>query len=150
MFIAFRLLKLAIKLVLLLALAFVAFVAWGNFWPAPGHVPTVRCPRHDGFHCVRVSGRVLYATRFGRGRRAHVIIMSRSSVTLPGITSLELPALRHKPRGLGLGDWIETAGQRTKGSHGEDDIHVWAFTSGSETISCADPSVAALCHRRMP
>jgi hypothetical protein len=148
MFVAWRLARLAIKLALLLALAVVALVAWGNFWPAPSHMPVVPCPKHAGFRCVRVSGRVLYSTRFGRDRRAHAIIMSRSSVTLPGVTSLELPALSRKPRGFGLGDWIEATGQRTKGSHGEDDIHVWAFTNGSETITCADPGVAAYCHRR--
>jgi hypothetical protein len=146
-FFLWRPLKLLLKLVLVFLVGFVALVAWGNFWPAPHRLPTVPCPQHDGFRCVRVSGRVLYSTWFGRGRRAHAIIMSRSSVTLPGITSLELPALARQPRGFGLGDWIAATGQRAKGSHGESDIHVWAFTNGSETISCADPGVAADCHR---
>jgi hypothetical protein len=69
-------------------------------------------------------------------------------VTLPGITSLEFPRVRSEPKGLGIGDWIAVSGQRAKGSHGESDIHVWAFTNGSETISCADPGVTADCHPR--
>jgi hypothetical protein len=147
-FIAFRLLKLAVKVALLLALTFVAFVAWGNFWPAPSHTPRTPCPpRQDGFRCVRVSGRVFFHTGFGPGRRAHVVLLSRSSVTLPGITSLEFPRLRSEPKGLGIGDWVAVAGQRVVGSHGEDDVHVWSFATNAISVRCADPVVAATCEQ---
>ena len=147
MFLLWRLAKLAVKLALLLALAFVAFVAWGNFWPAPSHAPLIDCPAHSYDPCHEISGRVLYHTSFGPGRRAHVVLMSRSSITLPGITSLEFPHLRHTPAGLGVGDWISVTGQRKKGSHGEEDFHVRAFATAKVAMRCGDPVERYPCRR---
>jgi hypothetical protein len=144
-FIAFRLLKLAIKLALLLALAFVALVAWGNFWPAPGHAPRIDCPPHLSDPCHVVSGRVLYHTAFGINHRAHVVLMSRSSVTLPGITSLELPRLRHQPPGFGFGDWVTVFGKRSRGAHGERDFHVRGFATAKVAMRCGEPFVRFPC-----
>lgn len=146
-FIAFRLLKVALKLGLLLALAFVALVAWGNFWPAPRHAPRINCPPHLFDPCRVVSGRVLYHTAFGINHRAHVVLMSRSSVTLPGITSIELPRLRKQPPGLGFGDWITVFGKGARGSHGERDFHVRGFATAEVAMRCGSPDVRFPCKR---
>ena len=138
MFLLLRLIKPLAKLALLLALAFVAFVAWGNFWPAPSHAPRIDCLSGLGVPCRTVSGRVLYHTAFGPDRRAHVVLMSRSSLTLPGITSLEFPRMRSQPGGLGIGDWISVTGQRTVGSHGEHDLHVRSFATSKIAMRCGD------------
>ncbi len=147
MFIALRLLKLAIKLLVLLALAFVAFVAWGNFWPAPSHAPAINCPPHLADPCHVVSGRVLYHTAFGVNHRAHVVLMSRSSVTLPGITSIELPRLRSEPPGFGIGDWITVFGKRARGGHGERDFHVRGFATMKVAMRCGTPDERFPCKR---
>lgn len=148
MFLLWRLAKLVLKLALALALAFVAFVAWGNFWPAPSHAPSAPCPpRTDGFACVRLSGRVFFHTSFDRHNRAHVLLLSRSSRTLPGLTLLEFPRLRREPPGLGLGDWVTVAGQAATGSHGEHDVHVYAFATTRIGMRCADPRRSWTCKR---
>jgi hypothetical protein len=139
MFLLWRLAKLCLKLALALALAFVAFVAWGNFWPAPSHAPRIDCPARSYDPCRTISGRVLYHTSFGPGRRAHVVLMSRSSITLPGITSLEFPRLRSAPAGISVGDWISVTGQRKIGSHGEHDFHVKAFATAKVAMRCGNP-----------
>jgi hypothetical protein len=146
-FIAFRLLKVALKLGLLLALAFVALVAWGNFWPAPSHAPRISCPPHLSDPCRVVSGRVLYHTAFGINHRAHVVLMSRSSVTLPGITSIELPRLRNEPPGVGFGDWITVFGKEARGSHGERDFHAHGFATAEVAMRCGSPDVRFPCKR---
>ena len=138
MFILFRLCKLALKLGLVLALAFVALVAWGNFWPTPSHAPRINCPAHLSDPCHIVSGRVLYHTAFGINHRAHVVLMSRSSVTLPGITSIELPRLRSEPPGFGFGDWITVFGKRARGAHGERDFHVRGFATAKVAMRCGN------------
>jgi hypothetical protein len=138
-FLLLRLIKPLVKLVLLLALAFVALVAWGNFWPAPSHAPRIKCPPHLSDPCHVVSGRVLYHTAFGINHRAHVVLMSRSSVTLPGITSIELPRLRSEPPGFGFGDWITVIGKRARGAHGERDFHVRGFATAKVAMRCGSP-----------
>jgi hypothetical protein len=150
MFLLWRLVKLFVKLALLLALAFVAFVAWGNFWPKPSHAPTIPCPpRQDGFRCVKLSGRVAFHTSFTLPHRAHLVLLSRSSKTLPGLTFLEFPRISRAPAGVGIGDWITVAGQSVVGSHHEHDVHVWAFATLKVAVRCADPRAAATC-RRVP
>jgi hypothetical protein len=131
----FWLLRKALKLGLLLVLALVAFVAWMLFWPAP-RVPRERCPpMRPG--CVAASGRVLYHTAFGPGRHAHVVLISGSSVTLPGIVSVELaPQLTHAPAGLGFGDWVSVYGVRKTGSHHEHDVHVEGLATTKVQIRC--------------
>lgn len=148
MFLLWRIAKPILKLALLLFLALVAFVAWGNFWPAPSRAPTTPCPpSKDGFKCVKVAGRVVFHTSFGPRNRPHVLLLSQSSKTLPGITLLEFPRLRRAPAGIGLGDWITVAGQDVAGSHGEHDVHVWSFATSKVTVNCADPGVAWTCER---
>jgi hypothetical protein len=147
MFLLWRLAKLFIKLALMLALAFVALVAWGNFWPKPSHAPRIDCLPHLSNPCRAVTGRVLYHTAFGINHRAHVVLMSRSSVTLPGITSIELPELRTEPRGFGFGDWVTVIGQRAIGSHGEHDFHVRAFATAKVAMRCGDPFMRFACKR---
>lgn len=150
MLLMWRLAKLGLKLALALALAFVAFVAWGNFWPGPSRTPPVPCPPHnDRVRCVRLSGRVFFHTAFDPKDRAHVVLLSRSSKTLPGITLLEFPRLRHEPAGIGLGDWITVAGQNGAGSQGEHEVQVWSFSTSRVIVRCADPRVAWTCERIM-
>lgn len=70
-FLLLRLVKPLVKLMGLLALGFVALVAWGNFWPAPNHAPRINCPPHLSDPCRVVTGRVLYHTAFGTNHRTH-------------------------------------------------------------------------------
>ena len=147
MFVLWRLAKALIKLGLLLALAFVAFVTWGNFWPAPSHAPRIECRASAYNPCRRVSGRVLFHTSFTAGHRAHVVLMSRSSVTLPGITSAELPRLRREPPGFGVGDWVTLTGARAKAGHGEREFQVGAFATSKVEMRCGDPFESSPCRR---
>ncbi len=148
----FRLIGVIIRLAVLLALAFVALVAWGNFWPRPHGAPHIACTAGSHPGCRMVAGRVLYHTGFGPGRRAHVVLMSRSSVTLPGIVALEFPPVRRTPGGLGIGDWIAVLGLPETGSHHEHDLHVIGFATSTVTVRCGGPSNADACrtfpHRR--
>jgi hypothetical protein len=147
MLILWPLAKLLTKLLVVLAIAFVAFVAWGNFWPRPSQAPTIDCPPHLTDPCRTVSGRVLYHTAFGINHRAHVVLMSRSSVTLPGITSVELPRLRKEPPGFGTGDWVTLIGKRARGGHGERDFHVRGFATAKVAMRCGDPFARFPCKR---
>jgi hypothetical protein len=67
----------------------------------------------------------------------HVVLVSGSSVTLPGITSVELPRLRHSPSGFGFGDWVSVIGFTTTGSHGEEDLHAIGFSTGTTEVRCS-------------
>lgn len=144
MFLMWRLVKLGLKLVLALALAVAAFVAWALLWPAP-HVRPERCRGHLA-GCAAASGRVLYHTSFGPGRRAHVVLISSRSTSLPGIVVGEFPAqMTHAPAGLGFGDWVSISGQPKIGSHHERDIHVLKLATAKLRIQCGVYNSRHLC-----
>ncbi len=131
MFLMWRLLKLALALVL----AGAAFVAWALLWPAP-HVRPERCPANLR-GCVVASGRVVYHTTFGPHRHAHMVMISARSITLPAVVTAELPAqLSRAPAGLGFGDWVSIAGVEKIGSHHERDVHVLWLTTTEVRIRC--------------
>jgi hypothetical protein len=148
-----RLLRRAGALVALLIAAAIGFVLWALLWPAPGHAPNISCvqvvPKYRK-SCVRITGRVLYHTAFGRGHRAHVVLLSQQSVTLPAISSLEFPRLAFQPGGLGLGDWVTVIGRRTVGSHHEHDVHVNGFATSAMTVKCGKPGAHEPCVRLTP
>lgn len=86
--------------------------------------------------CIEVSGRVVFDTNFSRDVRMHVVLASEASVSLPGLTSVELPPLSKHPPGFGFGDWVSVIGRRTQGSHGEWDIHAIGFETDDVEVRC--------------
>jgi hypothetical protein len=129
----------------------VAVGLWGIFWPPPTHAPRIRCDARSALpHCVQISGRVLFHTRqLDNDRLEHVVLLSRTSVTLPGITSVEIPPLPRTPAGLGIGDWVSFIGYKTIGSHGEQDIHAMGLETADTVARCARfPDVAGSCRER--
>jgi hypothetical protein len=129
----------------------VAVALWGIFWPPPAHAPSIKCPARSPFpHCIQISGRVLFHTRkLDIDRLEHIVLLSRSSVTLPGITSVEIPPLPRPPGGLGFGDWVSFIGFETTGAHGEHDIHAAGLETVDTMARCARFSrVAGSCQER--
>lgn len=127
-------LVLACGAVLLVAMA---VVLWGLFWP--GDVPSITCGAHPPVNrCIQISGRVVLSGRsFDPDHQIHAVLLSRSSVTLPGITSVELPPLATAPAGLGFGDWVSVIGFKTTGAHGEQDVHAFGLETADVTVRCA-------------
>jgi hypothetical protein len=75
--------------------------------------------------CRSVAGRVVYVEAVdpdGDGD-AHYVLTDRRSITLPGLTAVDVaPALR--PRRLPkVGEWVSAAGPVQGGSHGQQQIH---------------------------
>ena len=134
-----------------LVVVVVAVALWGLFWPAPQDVPSLKCGPHPPVRrCVQISGRVIFSTRrfnVQGDRSLHVVLLSRSSVTFPGITSVELPPLATVPPGFGTGEWASFVGYETTGSHGEQDIHAFGFATAHTNVRCAG-SWGGCGHRR--
>jgi hypothetical protein len=81
------------------------------------------CPP-DTANCRTASGRILYVERVdpdGDGD-AHFVLVSRESITGPGLSVIDVKkSLRPSPL-PGPGDWISAAGPVYKGSHGQSQI----------------------------
>lgn len=95
--------------------------------PKPRAEETVlpsRCPEgHPA--CRTTEGRILYVERVdpdGDGD-AHFVVLDSQSITLPGLTSIDVRVgLRPDPL-PGPGDLISAAGPVQTGSYGQDQIH---------------------------
>jgi hypothetical protein len=94
--------------------------------PAP-FVPA-RCPSNVP-GCAAVTGRVVYVERVdpdGDGD-LHVVVNDRGSISLPGLTAVDVrPGLRPR-RDPRAGDRITAAGPVQTGSFGQDQIHALSF-----------------------
>ncbi len=86
---------------------------------APSHCP----PEHPG--CRSASGRIFYVERVdpdGDGD-AHFVIVDSQSITLPGMTAIDVrKGLRPHPLPE-AGDLISAAGPVETGSYGQSQIH---------------------------
>jgi hypothetical protein len=87
-------------------------------------VEPIGCPA-DLNNCRSASGRIVYVERIdpdGDGD-AHFVLASRQSITLPGITVIDVRKdLRPHPL-PGVGDEISAAGPVFPGSYGQRQIH---------------------------
>jgi hypothetical protein len=83
----------------------------------------VHCPPALG-NCSTASGRIIYVERVdpdGDGD-AHFVLVSRESITGPGLSVIDVKkSLRPSPL-PGPGDWISAAGPVEEGSYGQSQI----------------------------
>jgi hypothetical protein len=97
--------------------------------PAP--LPQAHCPPRLS-NCREASGRILYVERVdpdGDGD-AHFVLLSRQSVTAPGLTVVDVKrSLRPSPL-PGPGDRLSAAGPVYRGSHGQRQIEAIEVHSG--------------------
>ena len=95
--------------------------------PPAKQVPRVPCPP-DLVGCRSARGTIIYVERVdpdGDGD-AHFVLASRESVTLPGISVIDVAAdLRPHPL-PGPGEQVAAAGQVQTGSYGQSQIHAVA------------------------
>lgn len=90
---------------------------------AAGPIPS--CPPHP-VNCRAAGGRVIALQSHdpdGDGD-LHVIIASRSSITLPGITVLDVNKHLRPRQDPHVGDWAAGAGPVYRGSYGQRQIQV--------------------------
>jgi hypothetical protein len=96
--------------------------------PPAKQVPRVPCPP-DLVGCRSARGTIIYVERVdpdGDGD-AHFVLASRDSVTLPGISVIDV-AVDLRPHPLpGPGDQLAAAGQVQTGSYGQSQIHAVAL-----------------------
>lgn len=88
-------------------------------------VSAPRCPP-DAANCAAGSGRVLYLESVdpdGDGD-LHLVLGSRSSITFPGVTVLDISKALRPARDPRVGDWAAGAGPVYRGSHGQRQIQV--------------------------
>lgn len=92
--------------------------------PAPSPLEQARCPADAPPGCRSASGRVTYVEAVdsdGDGD-AHLVLVSRQSVTAPGITVIDVPReLRPTPLPR-IGDRVSAAGPVYTGSYGQRQI----------------------------
>jgi hypothetical protein len=93
----------------------------------PGPLEPARCPDHVP-GCAAVTGRVVYVERVdpdGDGD-LHVVVAA-GSISLPGLTAIDVrPGLRPR-RDPAVGDQVTAAGPVQQGSFGQDQIHALRF-----------------------
>jgi hypothetical protein len=91
--------------------------------PADSVTPSSCPPGHPS--CRSTEGRIVYVERVdpdGDGD-AHFVVIDRQSITLPGLTAIDVrKGLRPHPL-PGPGDLISAAGPVQTGSHGQSQIH---------------------------
>jgi hypothetical protein len=99
-------------------------VAWA--YVIPGSATPFSCSGGKFSRCRAVSGRVIHVQAVdpdGDGD-AHIVLASRQSLTLPGISVLKVDE-RHRPAQLpGFGQWVTAIGYLYAGSHDEDNLWV--------------------------
>ncbi len=88
------------------------------------HAPLPRCPAAAPPGCRSAAGRIIYVESVdpdGDGD-AHFVLLSRQSITAPGISVIDVA--RHlRPRPLpNRGDWIAAAGPVYTGSYGQRQV----------------------------
>lgn len=87
--------------------------------------PAPRCPA-GAANCRAAAGRVIALESVdpdGDGD-LHLVLASRSSITLPGITVLDIRADLRPARDPRIGDWAAGAGPVYEGSYGQRQIQV--------------------------
>jgi hypothetical protein len=91
--------------------------------PRPKHPPPLHCPVGSG-NCSAAAGRIVYVERVdpdGDGD-AHFVLVSRASITGPGISVIDVRRdLRPSPL-PGPGDWVSAVGPVYEGSYGQRQI----------------------------
>jgi hypothetical protein len=91
--------------------------------PRPKPPRPLRCPAGAG-NCRAAAGRIVYVERVdpdGDGD-AHFVLVSRASITGPGISVIDVRRdLRPSPL-PGPGDWISAVGPVYEGSYGQRQI----------------------------
>lgn len=88
-------------------------------------VSAPHCPA-GAANCAAGSGRVLFLESVdpdGDGD-LHLVLSSRSSITFPGVTVLDISRALRPARDPRLGDWAAGAGPVYRGSHGQRQIQV--------------------------
>jgi hypothetical protein len=95
----------------------------GGAPPPTGPLKRARCPAELS-NCKTASGRIVYVERVdpdGDGD-AHFVLSSRQSITLPGLSVIDVKtSLRPRPL-PGPGDRISAAGPVYRGSYGQRQI----------------------------
>jgi hypothetical protein len=91
--------------------------------PGPKPLRPLRCPQGSD-NCSAAAGRIVFVERVdpdGDGD-AHFVLVSRQSITGPGISVIDVKReLRPSPL-PGPGDWISATGPVYEGSHGQRQI----------------------------
>lgn len=142
--------RLVLRMVAALVVVVCCVIAAGLFWPGPSDVPRMRCGAGDGAACVEASGRLVYVESAAPEAMIHAVLLSRRSLTMPGLVAIKLPSLRAKPAGLRLGRWVSVAGADIIGSHGEHDLHVVRMAIGSMELRCEWGASPRDCRSRRP
>jgi hypothetical protein len=91
-------------------------------------VPRARCPA-DAAGCTTTRGTVLYVERVdpdGDGD-LHVVLADRQSLSLPGITAVDVAVDLRPRRDPEISDRVSAAGPLERGSYGQMQIHALEF-----------------------
>jgi hypothetical protein len=95
-------------------------------WPGE---PDVACTRDAPQPCREVAGRVLRVERTdpdGDGDM-HIVLASRDSLTLPGISVVKFARARRPAAPPPIGAWMSVAGAVGKGAGGESELKIWRW-----------------------
>jgi hypothetical protein len=97
--------------------------------PAPPRaVRRAHCPA-DVAGCRTTRGRIVYVERVdpdGDGD-LHVVVEDKRSITLPGLTAVDVAKELRPARDPGVGDHASAAGPVQTGSYGQAQIHALEF-----------------------
>jgi hypothetical protein len=96
--------------------------------PAPRAVRRSQCPP-DVADCKATRGRIVYVERVdpdGDGD-LHVVVEDKRSITLPGLTAIDVAKELRPARDPGVGDHASAAGPVQTGSYGQAQIHALEF-----------------------
>ncbi len=92
---------------------------------AAAHPAAPHCPA-SAANCAAAQGRVIALQSVdpdGDGD-LHLVLASRSSITLPGVTVLDISKRLRPRRDPRIGDWAAGAGPVYRGSYGQRQIEV--------------------------
>jgi hypothetical protein len=96
--------------------------------PKPREVRRSHCPA-DVAGCKATRGRIIYVERVdpdGDGD-LHVVVEDSRSITLPGLTAVDVAKELRPARDPGVGDHASAAGPVQTGSYGQAQIHALEF-----------------------
>ena len=95
--------------------------------PAAGTLEPVRCPAGVP-GCREVTGRVVYVESVDPDGDGDLhVVLTGASISLPGLTAVDVrPGLRPR-RDPRVGDEVSAAGPVQRGSYGQDQIHALRF-----------------------
>lgn len=100
--------------------------------PAPAHTPAPRRPlrrprcRHGVADCASTSGTIVYVERVdpdGDGD-LHVALLSRQSLTYPGISVVKFERRVRPAHVPAIGSWMTAVGERYTGTHDDRNLRV--------------------------